>query len=95
MSAGGNRDNRRAERDPLKTKVEFYVDADIIEAVSLDVSKFGVRFGTEKPIRVRLRMVLGEQLLEREAQLVWAKKEAESGMMVYGLEYIPDKEGNI
>jgi len=95
MSAGDNQDKRRAGRDPLKTKVEFYVDADIIEAVSLDVSKFGVRFGTERPIKVRLRMELGEQLLEREAQLVWATKEAESGMMVYGLEYIPDNQGNI
>ena len=95
MNEGQVPDKRKAERDLLQSKVEFYVDADIIEAVSVDVSDIGVRFETEKPIMVRLRMEVGEQLLEREARLVWAVKKSDSDMMTYGLEYIPNAEENI
>ncbi|MBN2287829.1 MAG: PilZ domain-containing protein [Candidatus Glassbacteria bacterium] len=95
MNAGSDLEKRRAEREPLRAKVEFYVDADIIEAVSVDVSQAGVRFDTDKPIRIRMRMTVGDSLLEREAQLVWAERASGSDNMSYGLEYIPDCEGVI
>ena len=90
MNEGKVLDKRRAERSYMQTKVEFYVDADIIEAVSVDISKIGVRFTTDKPIMVRMRMELGGQLLERQAQLVWAMKKPDSDDTTYGLEYLPE-----
>ena len=95
MNAGKVPEKRRAERASMRTKVEFYVDADIIEAISVDISKNGVRFITEKPIMVRMRMELGGQLLERQAQLVWAMKKPDSDETTYGLEYITESELNI
>ena len=95
MSAGKDPDKRRVAREPVQAKVEFYVDADIIDAVSVDVSEIGVRFDTDIPIKIRMRMEVGGKLVEREAQLVWAEKACESGRMSYGLKYIPDSEAEI
>lgn len=95
MGEGKGVDKRRVERDTLRTRVEFYVDADIVDAISVDVSKIGVRFDTDEPIKVRMRMEVAGRLIEREAELIWAVKNSESGRMTYGLEYIPDLEGTL
>jgi PilZ domain len=95
MDESKDTDKRRVERDTLRTNVEFYVDADIIDAVSVDVSKIGVRFDTDEPINVRMRMEVAGRLIEREAELVWAVKDVENGRMTYGLEYVPETESTL
>lgn len=86
---------RIAMRKKLHTEVEFYVDADIIKADSLDVSDTGIKFETDDPIKVRMRVDMenGESE-EHEAILVWAQKE-DNGLTTYGLHYIPDEEATI
>jgi len=83
---------RAAMRKKLHTEVEFYVDADIIKANSLDVSDTGIKFETDVPIKVRMRVDMGNnEFDEHEAELVWAQKE-ENGLTTYGLHFLPDGE---
>lgn len=79
-------DHRHAERLPIKAKVEFIVDADVVNATTVNVSETGVRFDTHSPINILLRMTIDEKLHEHHAKLVWAKKN-EDGSMTYGFEY--------
>lgn len=86
---------RAAMRKKLYTEVEFYVDADIIKANSIDVSDTGIKFETDDPIKVRMRVDMGNgEFDEHEAELVWAQKDAD-GLTTYGLHYIPDDEAVI
>ena len=84
-------EKRTVERKPVITSVEFYVDADIIQATSVDLSEGGIRFTTSKPILVRMRFEVDGRQEEREAQLVWAGRN-ESDTMDYGLQYVEDPE---
>ena len=83
-------ERRIASRKKVETKVEFYVDADVIQAISIDVSKTGVRFETEQAVPIRLNMVLDGELYRRPAQLVWARRD--DGKMNYGFEFIEAPE---
>lgn len=82
-------DKRHAERKPISTEVEFYVDADIIDASSIDISESGIRITSLNPIRVRMRFMADGERHERLAELVWARRNPE-GDMDYGLQYIED-----
>jgi len=77
---------REAPRVSIETKVEFIIEADIIKARSVDISDTGVRFETDKPITIRLRMEVDGKIREQAAQLVWAKT-GEDGM-IYGFKYV-------
>lgn len=79
-------DHRHAERFPVKAKVEFIVDADIINATTVNVSETGLRFDTTSPINIILRMEIDNKLQEHNARLVWARRN-EDGTMTYGFEY--------
>ena len=80
-------ERRRAERIRINSAVEFVVDADVLNARSVDISETGLRFDSPTPIAVHLRMVIDGTESEREARLVWARR-ADSGDMSYGLEFI-------
>lgn len=90
MTDENSSDKRYARRYKMETKVEFYVDADIIGAKSIDVSESGVRFRTDFPIKIRMRFEVDGEIKEREAQLVWADQSKDG--MSYGFEFVPDSE---
>jgi hypothetical protein len=82
---------RRAERKTVQKQVEFFVDADIIQAESIDLSSSGIRMLTERPICIRMRVYHeGGGFDEQVAQLVWAAKD--KNKTSYGFEFQPDPE---
>ncbi len=85
-------ERRNAERHAISVKVEFFVDGDILNARSIDLSEIGIRMTTETPISVRFRMNTDEgESMEKMGQLVWAKRD-ENGNTDYGLEFIQESE---
>ena len=88
MNSGKDSNRREAERKPVVTKVLFTVNDIIIEASSVDVSETGIRFDTEKPFKILLEMKTNGQILNREAQIVWAKRNRNGGI-TFGFEYVP------
>ena len=85
-------DFRRALRRQLTTKVEFFVDGEIEQAITIDISEMGIQFVTDEPVKVRIRLELEGEAKEYFARLVWARKRTNDGSMSYGLEFIPDKD---
>lgn len=83
---------RNSKRVRIDKKVEFFVDADIITADSIDISETGIKFRTDFPIKVRMRLENEDKVgEERTAELVWAQKDA-NGQTVYGLHFIKDSD---
>jgi len=86
--------NRRdSEREPLLADVDLEVDAEVITAMTVDISETGVKIETWPPLIATLRFVADGKLQDRKAQLVWSKKTPEGGMS-YGFNYLPDNEEN-
>ncbi|HUU30420.1 MAG TPA: PilZ domain-containing protein [archaeon] len=95
MNESQGLNKRRAKREFILKDVEFYVTEDIIAAMTVDVSKTGVRIDMGRPITVRMWFEHGDQLLDRKAQLAWSSKTPDGGMS-YGFEYLPDgDEGSV
>ena len=86
-----NHEKRQKERISIQTGVEFFVDADIINATSVNISETGVRFTTNDPIKILMRMDVDGKVIERKARLVWVAT-AQDGGMDYGFEFLPDPE---
>jgi hypothetical protein len=82
---------RASNRQEIKTTVEFYVDGDIETATSVDVSNGGMSFETAEPVKVRMRLKVGDEYKEYYSRLVWARKNP-SGSMSYGFEFITDDD---
>lgn len=81
-------DLRHDRRVKDKRRVEFFVDADIIQARSADRSESGIRIVTESPIQISMRVFQSEdQWKDYQASLCWAGRE-EDGSMAYGLEFV-------
>ncbi|MBN2710859.1 MAG: PilZ domain-containing protein [Planctomycetes bacterium] len=78
---------REALRSDLHTEIEFFVDADVIQATSVNVSKTGIRFDTDNQIMVRLRVDPHGEKVDYEARLVWVKEKDGGGMSI-GLEFV-------
>lgn len=91
MCATEGEERRRCERFRLDAQIEFFVDADIIEATSLEVSQTGISFDTGCPLPVEMRVTLDGEREERRARLVWARAQPHGGIR-YGLEFIPGEE---
>jgi hypothetical protein len=89
MSKNGKSTCQRAERSPVRTDVEFYVGDAIMKAISINVSESGLCFDMDEPIKICLRMEVNNQLINREAQIVWAKKKSDGGV-TYGFEFTPN-----
>jgi hypothetical protein len=81
------KEGRKNKRIEVKQVVEVMPDSEKKIALSFDVSTGGLQFKTKEPIRVWLRIGSDNTDFTREAQLVWAKRDAD-GSMRYGLEYI-------
>jgi len=79
---------RKSHRNSLKTKVEFYFDADVISSESINISENGIQFETQNPIIVKMRVDTDGIVKESSAKLVWSKQI--NGNTVYGLEYISE-----
>jgi hypothetical protein len=88
------RERRVSARRELESKIEFFVNADIIAAKSIDISETGLSFDTEKPLKIHLRMDIDGELCDREAQFVWATRNSNGGMS-YGFEFIPDPKESL
>ncbi len=84
-----NGDRRRSERARMESSVEFFVDAEIVTATSVDLSETGLKFSSRTPVHIRLRMEVDGDVQERQSELVWARRE-EDGTMTYGLRFVPD-----
>ncbi|MGE4292874.1 MAG: PilZ domain-containing protein [Desulfovibrio sp.] len=83
---------RNTERAAVQKQVEFFVDADIIRAESVDLSGSGIRMNTDRPITIRLRLYHADGGFDEHlAELVWAARKGEA--MSYGFEFQPDPEG--
>ena len=85
---------RSESRLKMDASIEFFVDADIINAKSVDMSKSGIKFETEQLIKVCMRINNNGEAEEHQAELVWAKKN-ENGQMSYGLRFVENAEANI
>ncbi len=83
---------RQYEREQYDVDIEFFVDADIIVAKTMDISKTGLQLKVDEPLKIAMRMEVEEGLCEYEAHLVWAKRKPD-GSMSYGFEYVPLSEG--
>jgi len=68
------RERRASTRKELEIGIEFFVNADIIAARSIDMSKTGLSFDTEAPLNIHMRMEIDGELCDREAQVVWATR---------------------
>ncbi|MBF0449540.1 MAG: PilZ domain-containing protein [Candidatus Magnetomorum sp.] len=91
MKEENGTDLRTASRIPIKTRVEFFIDADIIDAESVNMSNSGIRFDTQTPIPIQMRLEKGGILHENRAQLVWAQSKADGGM-TYGFQFVTSDE---
>ncbi|MBU1248093.1 MAG: PilZ domain-containing protein [Proteobacteria bacterium] len=87
-----NENKRQAQRISEKKKVEFFVDADIVKAESMDTSETGIRIVTTKPIQISMRIYQNESTwIDYQANLCWAGK-SESENMAYGLEFVEEPD---
>jgi len=97
MKEQNDMDQRIAPRLPIKTRVEFFVDADIIDAESINISSTGIRFDTQDPIPIQMRLEKDGVLHENRAHLVWAQRKPDN-TMTYGFQFVPqnsDKDAQI
>jgi len=87
-------ERRISPRRELESKIEFFVNADIIAAKSINVSETGLSFDTGEPLKIHLRMDIDGKICDREAKFVWASRNSKSGI-TYGFEFIPDPKESL
>lgn len=84
-------DRRRSERYCLDAGVDFYIDADIVGAETVDVSQTGIAFRSPEALRVEMRINIDGEREERTAKLVRAEQNPD-GSVVYGLEFADERD---
>ena len=82
-------ERRNSKRKPVQKDMEFILYLDAFKASSVNLSDTGIRFDTEVPITIRLKMDIEGKDQTRDARLVWAQKRSNGGL-TYGFEFIPD-----
>ena len=82
---------RSSQREERSSKVYFSVDADVVEAESVDMSKTGIQLVTDTPLLFCLR-IDEEHPTGVRAELVWARRK--EGEMAYGFAFLLDEDGN-
>jgi len=92
MSSSQGPEARKTPRLPVQTTILFKPFPDTTRAVSVDVSKTGIRFHTHEPLRIAMQVKVGNMSDTYVGKLVWAKR-TEDGGMTYGFEY--EKDSNI
>jgi hypothetical protein len=91
MKEQNDTDKRIAPRQPIQTRVEFFIDADIIDAESVNISSTGIRFDTQEAIPIQMRLEQDGVLHENRAHLVWAQSKQDGGM-TYGFQFVPQND---
>ncbi|MHC4884323.1 MAG: PilZ domain-containing protein [Planctomycetota bacterium] len=89
MAESGSIEHRRAPRHPLEPDecdLSFVVEEDSLEVVEANISETGLGFTTSQPLKVKLALRYGEELEDREATLVWVRRN-DDGSMNYGFEF--------
>jgi hypothetical protein len=84
------KEKRNSERQPATSDITVFIEDDIYLASMIDVSENGIRFETSEPQGVRIQIRADGEMVEYDAQLVWAKIN-EKGRMEYGLKRFPEK----
>lgn len=83
---------RKDERLSDSRRIEFFVDADIVRAESVDKSLTGLRMNTKVPIQVSMRVYKdNDNSVDYQATLCWAGRE-DDGSMSYGLEFVDEPD---
>ena len=83
-------EKRSTERESVTSNVTVFIEDDIYLAIMIDISESGIRFETSTPQEVRIQVRVDGEMVEYDAQLVWAKIN-KNGRMEYGLKRFPDK----
>ena len=84
------KEKRNSERQAVNSNVTVFIEDDIYLASMIDISESGIRFETSTPQEVRIQVRADGEMVEYDAQLVWAKIN-KNGRMEYGLKRFPDK----
>ena len=83
-------ERRDSERQTVKSDISVFIEGDVYLASMLDISDNGIRFETNGPQEIRIQIREDGEMMEYDAQLVWAKTN-ENGKMEYGLKRSPTK----
>ena len=83
-------EKRSTERESVNSNITVFIDDDIYLASMIDISESGIRFETSVPQEVRIQVRADGEMVEYDAQLVWAKIN-KNGRMEYGLKRFPGK----
>ena len=86
MAESKKNEKRAAERRLFETEVTLQTESETSKARSVDISDYGIRIRTEKPVAMRIRIKEDDRMVQYDAQLVWARLK-EDGTMEYGLKY--------
>ena len=84
------KEKRSTERESANSNVTVFIEDDIYLASMIDISESGIRFETSTPQEVRIQVRADGEMVEYDAQLVWAKIN-KNGRMEYGLKRFPDR----
>lgn len=91
MISGKEPSGRRSGRIPLIADVDLVLDANILKAMTVDISDTGVRIDMREPLEVSIRFVVDGELQDRRVQLARAMRTPD-GCMAYGFEYVLEDE---
>ncbi|MBN2808230.1 MAG: PilZ domain-containing protein [Deltaproteobacteria bacterium] len=79
---------RQFPRVGIKAQVEFFVDADIVTAETIDISDGGLRITTQVPVKATLRLTeKNGRISEYQAEMIWARRNPDE-QMTFGLKFI-------
>ena len=88
----GTDESRKYPRREIKGEVEFFIDADIVAAETIDISDGGLRITTKEPVKATLRVTeKSGKVAEYQAKLVWAKSESDENMS-FGLKFVNEAD---
>ena len=85
------KEKRKSERQSAHhSDITVFIEEDIYLANTIDISEGCIRFETSVPQAVRIQVTSDGEMIEYDAQLIWAKTNKKGGME-YGLKRFPDK----
>ncbi len=89
-----NQSRRQFPRVEIQAQVEFFVDADIVSAETIDISDGGLQITTHEPVKATLRVTENNgKIKEYQAEMIWARRSPEE-KMTFGLKFI-DNENRV
>ncbi len=86
-----NKSQRQYPRIEIQAQVEFYIDADIVSAETINISDGGLQIITQEPVKALLRVTESDgKVQEYQAEIVWARRNPDEKMS-FGLKFIKDE----